>query len=108
MIKLMNAAVMPRAGVYRVSELSASEFADALKSEEFQSFVGYDSTAKHIESIAGVSVPVCRDQAAVEDGDRMLVCRLKARLSDPTKKADKNYVPAPEDYEYLLVVYQEG
>lgn len=55
--------------------------------------------------IAGVHVPVSRAETTLTDGDTVLVCRLNFRLVDPKRKADRNYVPQRNDYEYCAVEY---
>ncbi|MDW8293255.1 MAG: DUF1874 domain-containing protein [Anaerolineae bacterium] len=106
MYKLLNSAVMPKPGHYYVVPLTVAEFAARLR-EGFTSYVGYPATADHISQVAGVRVPLSRDPVDLQHGDQALVCRLKYRLADPTQKANKDFVPSAEDYEYLLVTYHE-
>lgn len=104
-VKLMNAAVMPQPGVYHVRRISEDEFVEWLHSVRWQSFIGYEATATHIKQIAGLHVPLSRDQVQLRDGDQMLVARLRYRLQDTRAKADKDFAPGRDDYEYLLVTY---
>lgn len=104
--KLLNSAVMPRPGRYDVKPLTVAEFAARLL-QGFESFVGYPETAAHIERVALVHVPISRDPVTLEDGDVMLVCRLKYRLADPAQKANKDFKPKFDDYEYLLVRFED-
>lgn len=104
-VKLMNSAMMPQAGTYRMSMLTESEFAERLHAAPFQSFIGYEATATHIQQIAGVHVPVSRAETTLAAGDTLLVCRLNFRMVDPKRKADRNYVPQRSDYEYCAVEY---
>lgn len=105
MNKLMNSAMMPAAGTYRMTMLTESEFAERLRAAPFQSFIGYEATATHIQQIAGVHVPVSRAETTLNAGDTMLVCRLSFRIANPKMKADRNYVPQRSDYEYCAVQY---
>ena len=105
MVKLMNSAMMPQAGRYECEVISVEDFVSTLQAYKFVSYIGYEATARHIESIAGVAVTVSRAETQFQNGDVALVCRLNFRLADPKRKADRNYVPAPEDYEYLRVMY---
>lgn len=105
MIKLMNSAMMPQEGTYLCTKISEQSFARWIRTHPFESFVGYEATAKHIEAISGVQVPVNRGETTLAPDDVMLVCRLNFRLADPKKKADRNYAPEREDYEYFYVEY---
>lgn len=105
---LMNSAMMPQPGIYTARKISEDEFCERLHAAPFQSFVGYESTATHIQQIAAVRVAINRSETRLHDGDVILVCRLNFRLADPKRKADRNYVPARSDYEYMLITFQEG
>lgn len=105
MLKLVNSAMMPVAGMYRMTMLTESEFAERLRAAQFESFIGYETTATHVQQIAGVHVPVSRAETTLRSGDTMLVCRLNFRLANPKMKADRNYVPQRSDYEYCAVEY---
>lgn len=104
-VKLMNSAMMPQSGAYRMTMLTESEFAERLRVAPFESFIGYEATATHIQQIAGVHVPVSRAETTLADGDTVLVCRLNFRIANPKMKADRNYVPQRNDYEYCAVEY---
>jgi hypothetical protein len=100
-VRLMNAAMMPQPGTYRAEALSQEEFVEALRAAPgFVSYVGYPQTAEWIQQIAGVIVPVSREQTVLEDGDVLLVCKLAYRV-DPRRKGDWQQ----EDWEYCRVLY---
>lgn len=105
--KLLNSAVITRPGHYEARSISREEFAERLR-DGFISYIGYPATADHIKRISGLNVPLSREAVALQDGDRMLVCKLKYRLSDPALKSDKGFAPSDDDYEYLLVTYHES
>ena len=103
MIKLMNSAMMPQAGQYKLVQLSQWQFVDALRrAGAVDSYVGYPQTAAFVERISGVGGAVSRRQTGLEDGERVLVVKLAYRPQDAnTKGAPVN----EEDYEFFLFVY---
>lgn len=109
MVILMNSAMMPAPGVYITDEISSERFCFLLRLAHergtLQSFIGYPATAEHIEAISGVKVAVTRAPATVKNGDVLLICRLRYRLSDTKLKSDKSFRPGPDDYQYLVSLY---
>lgn len=103
MIKLLNSAMMPVEGVYKLQRISPEDFSSILRSEEYQSYIGYPDTARMIEEIAKVSVPLSREQTTVQDGDILLICRLKYRLQDPAAKG--KFTPSVNDFEFFRCEY---
>lgn len=87
---LLNSAMMPAPGNYRLRELSAGEFGAAVKAAHdggtLVSYIGYPQTADLISSVAGVPVPLNRAETDVADGDVLLIARLKYRVGDPATK----------------------
>ena len=107
MIRLVNAAVMPRSGVYISRAITAREYAEivrrAYESGEMVSYIGYPETARILEDLTGVPIPVSRDSTPVVDGDLLLVARLTYRVANP---AAKGRVQASlDDYEFFAVEY---
>jgi hypothetical protein len=105
MNKLMNSAMMPIEGRYSLYRASVDQFVYLLQNEPFESYIGYQSTADFLKRLSGIDIPVNRDQTRVEDGDKLLIIRLKYRLADPADKRDKNRIPADEDYEFFICLY---
>ena len=109
MIRLMNSAMMPAPGVYVTEEISRERFCDLIREAEaahtLQSYIGYTATAAHIEAISGVKVAVTRAPTTVKSGDVLLICRLRYRLDDVNLKANKNFIPCTDDYQYMVSVY---
>ncbi|MEW6213002.1 MAG: DUF1874 domain-containing protein [Acidobacteriota bacterium] len=103
MMHLLNSAVMPQAGQYRLEAITTDEFGARLKSEPFVSYIGYPETAKILEALFGVEVPISREQTRLADGDTMLVARLKYRVAAPGQKGYVN--PTAEDFEWLVCHY---
>ncbi len=104
MLILMNSAMMPTDGDYRRRSISRSEFAALLRAQPFRSFVGYPETAAVIEQIAGVKVPLSRDETTLGDGDVMLVAKLKYRVGDPGRKGTLR--PTADDFEFLRIDFK--
>ena len=106
MIRLLNSAMMPAEGVYRLQRITRAEFSFWMRQAArtgFTSTVGYQETAHHIEAVSGVKVPVSRDPTVLEDGDVLLICKLKYRATEPGRKG------APvgsEAFEYFQCEYR--
>lgn len=107
MIRLLNAAVMPRPGRYVMTALTADQFRDrlldAVQSGRVVSYIGYDATADVIQDLTGWRPPISRESTELADGDEMLVCRLKYRVANPAMK--KHQSPTVGDMEFFSVIY---
>lgn len=89
----------------RLRELTQDEFAafvrGAYLAGTLRSSIGYQQTAALIERLAGVPIPVSRDQTEVADGDTMLICQPRGSAADPRSKGD----PVPEDFAFFTCAY---
>ena len=108
MILLLNAAVMPNEGHYTFKRISDTEFRtlllDAAASDNFRSYIGYSETARLIENMTGVEIPVSREQATLAPGDVMLIVRLRHRVADPSTKM--TLAPSIDDFEFYRCDWQ--
>ncbi len=106
MVHLLNSAMMPQPGIYRLIKICQQDFVnnlfDAYQTENLKSYIGYPETASFIESISGVRVEISKEQTAIFPGDIMLIIRLKYRVNPADKKIHK---PRPEDFEFFLCEY---
>jgi hypothetical protein len=102
--KLMNSAMMPDEGTYTLKRCTKDEFVKLLQSNKFESFIGYPDTAAFISRISGVDIEVSRQQTAVNDGDILLIVRLKYRVADPAEKA--RFTPSDDDFEFFTCEYR--
>ena len=105
---LLNSAMMPAEGVYRLRRISRDEFAklvaDAYQRGDLQSYVGYPETAQHIERVSGVPIQVNRAPTKLAaDQATILICKLAYRVADPSAKGKLN--PNDSDYEYYVATY---
>ena len=93
MLYLMNSTVMPVEGVYVCKKLKEDEVAKVFVKEAekgWKSYVGYPQTAMYMAEKLGVDIEVNREQITeLKDGDTMLVCKLKYRVSDPATKGEE-------------------
>lgn len=109
MIRLLNSAVMPRAGVYSARVIDRDEFAVRLRLAvdcgELRSYIGYEETARFVERVAGVAIHVSREPTSLDDGDTMLVARVRYRV-DPRRKGAPLAL-SDGDFEFLLVEFRE-
>lgn len=98
---ILNSAVLTAPGIYRYTLLDQPTAMRFLQANNWLSRVGYQATAEHIRTIAGVSIPLSREETRMQAGDEALVVRLKYRLPDPRQKAQ--HQPGPNDWEYGLL-----
>ena len=105
--RLLNSAIMPVPGDYSLREITSSDFADAVRTTEatgnLVSYIGYEQTAQFITALTGVAIPISREACALEDGDTLLICRLRYRVANPATKG----VPVSEDdFEFFVSSYR--
>lgn len=109
-VHLLNAAVMPAAnGTYTSAGISVSEFAEravkAYDAGNLISYVGYRSTAVMLSDLVGFEIQESRAETRLEDGDVLLIVRVKYRLGNK-KNADME--PTLDDMEFRVVYYSES
>jgi hypothetical protein len=91
---LMNSAVTPIDGRYTVqhTDLEGARYAVAI-ADEIVSYVGYPTTAQYMSKTLGIPVAVNRDHLK------------ELRHGDP---ADKGKFEPGEDFEWLIIKYEEA
>jgi hypothetical protein len=106
-VKLINSAMMPQEGSYRLTKITQEVFCRNLRraamNNDLESFIGYPDTALFIERISEVTIHVNREQTTLVSGDTVLICKLKYRLPDPSIKG--KFTPTDDDYEFFLCTY---
>jgi len=101
MNKLLNSAMAPRLDLrYDFEPVTAQQFAHILRAEKFESFIGYPETARILEELAGVNIPVSRNQTTVEPGDKLLIARLKYRMASSSQKGQTKH--SITDFEFAI------
>jgi hypothetical protein len=105
MIRLLNSAMMPAEGVYRLRRLSALDFSRqvylAHEAQSLVSYIGYQQTADFVSRLAGVPVAVSRQPTPVASGDELLIVRLRYRPEAPTRGQPVR----EEDFEFFHCHY---
>ena len=109
-VHLLNAAVMPAAnGTYTSVGISESEFATravkAYDTGNLVSYVGYESTARLLSDLCGFEIRESRAETLLEDGDVLLIARVKYRLGN---KMNPNTKLTLDDLEFRVVYYSES
>ena len=95
MIRLINSAMTPAPRfTYMYESLSAEGFFDIIKNNEVDSYIGYQPNLDLIEEKTGVALQLCTDQTPVEEGDILLIMKLRYRTR--TKGAPVKF----EDFEF--------
>ncbi len=100
---LLNSAMMPVEGRYRMRKIYPDEFADlvriAHRANRLVSSVGYFQNAKLIAEMSGVPIPLSRDVTRLNSGDEMLIMKLKYRPDEKGKDVRES------DFEYYHAWY---
>ncbi len=88
MLHLLNSAVMPTEGIYTLEQISPDTFRKDLQhaaaTDDLRSYIGYPDTARLIAELTGVQVAVSREEARLNEGDVMLIMKLRYRTPNPT------------------------
>lgn len=103
MNKLLNSAMMPSLDFSYLQipgRVSPEEFAQTLQSEPFESYIGYPETARILEELSGLKIPISRAQTTIGLGDKLLFARLKYRMPDPGQKGKTEHTI--DDFEFAI------
>ena len=104
---LLNSAMMPAPGTYRLRELSRDEWVQAIQiaaqEESIQSYIGYPDTARHVQEITGLPVEVNRAEVTLDKSATLFIVKLKYRVTDPAQKGQ--FAPSDADYVYYVAQY---
>jgi hypothetical protein len=102
-VTLMNAANMPQDGVYSRQSITRREFVKRIKrATVINSSIGYESVAQLISEMTGREIQKNRNVTQIEDGEIILVMKLRYRI-DPKDKGTRDF--GIDEYEYLLIRY---
>lgn len=105
--KLMNSAMMPKPGTYRLTKCDRQIFIRLLQAAyqkgNLDNFIGYPQNLKLIKKWSGVILNPCREQTSLEPGDKMLIMKLKYRLNDPALKGREM---SEDDFEFFQCIYE--
>ncbi|NOY58945.1 MAG: DUF1874 domain-containing protein [Calditrichaeota bacterium] len=83
---ILNSAVITTPGNYIYLHININEARRWLKENPWESTLGYEETAKALEMLVGIKIPVNRKLIKMKPGDEALVFRLTRRLDDPAIK----------------------
>lgn len=101
---LLNSAMMPAEGRYRMRKIYPDEFADlvriAHRADRLISSVGYFQNAQIIAKMTGVPIPISREVTRLTSGDEMLIMKLKYRPEQKGKDVQES------DFEYYHATYE--
>ena len=106
-VHLLNSAMMPAAnGIYQSQALTREEFAtrarEANEKGVLISYIGYKQTAEILSDLCGFEVRENREETLIEDGDMLLIVRIKYRLANHPGRDAK---PSIDDLEFREVHY---
>lgn len=106
---LLNAAMMPAAdGTYTSIEVTAYEFAKlarhANKRQKLVSYIGYKQTAEILSELCGFEIVESRKETKIEDGDILLIARIRYRLA---RRPSADAKPKLDELEFRIVHFSE-
>lgn len=87
-------------GGFRTTHFQIRNIRKAYKEGKLISNIGYKQNIEIIKQISGIRVKFNIGNTSVENGDKMLIMRLKYR-ADFQKGSEVN----PEDFEYFIASY---
>ena len=108
-VHLLNAAVMPHEGHYRLKAISPASFSekvqDAAKQQVLKHYIGYEKTLDVIQELTGLLLGKTNfDQTEMAEGDIFYVARLRRRVSPASKRVATRGEAAPlkvEDFDFF-------
>lgn len=104
-VRLLNAAVMPRPGRYDLWPLTPFQFASLVAKYRPISYIGYPACAELLSDLCHCEIVLNRESTPVEDGDHLLIARLKYRVGNPVAKGQVR--ATLDDYEFFECVFEE-
>lgn len=78
-MKLVNFAIMPNPGNYKLSELTKEEFTKIIKKNDIESFVAFKITASIIEELTGKKIEVNKKRCYFDKAEKYLIVILKEK-----------------------------
>lgn len=105
MIRLLNSAMMPKVGIYKMKEIEKDNFfqhvKDAASRGELSHNIGYQQNVDIINSETGLSLVANRDRTELQDGDTILSMTLSYR------SFKKGEIVNVDDFKYYITSYNE-
>lgn len=96
--------MMPKPGTYTMHAISSEEFfrlfIDAMMGDGLINCIGYAQNLEMIAEETGIRLKTSREQTHIEDGDSLLIMRLKYRTD-----GIKGGRVAPDDFEFFTCTY---
>lgn len=94
MIHVMNAAMMPLEGCYNLTGITEGGFLRAIetayKDGNLTSWFDYQQNADFLKKKSGIRLPLTSKETRIQDGDKLLIMRLKHRVDGLPKGASIN------------------
>jgi hypothetical protein len=105
MILLLNSAMMPQEGIYKMERITKEEFCSSVQAADenkcLTSYIGYPQNIALIKNWTGVEVQLNRAVCTCADGDTLLIMKLSYRV-EPGAKGEQ----VPDDgFEFFKVSY---
>jgi hypothetical protein len=105
---LLNSAVITTPGTYSYQLINVELLKEFLKKGEWNSTIGYKSTAMALEKLTGIKIPVNRKLIKMNVGDVAIVFRLTKRIIDPSRKNEISIKEVLENCEIGLLKKTRG
>lgn len=78
-VALLNTSIVTAEGIYKYTSLTLKSVKRLIEGDEYESFIGHQSTSDILTSLLEVEVPVRREAFAQEPGQTAVVFKLKGR-----------------------------
>jgi len=112
-VYLMNSAMMPAEGIYTLKRITIGDFEylliRAYMSGQLENHIGYEQNLKLIADWCDIRLSPDRTEVhGLQDGDRLLIMKLKYRVSDTALKTDKKFQNSvsADDFDFFLSEYK--
>lgn len=108
MVRLINSAMMPCEGTYRLEEISKGTFIYVLQGayakNNLASYIGYQQNINLIEKWSGIRVAMNRKETILKDGDHLLIMKLNYRPEVMSKGLTVN----EDDFSFYIANYKQN
>ena len=109
-VYILNSAIMPCEGSYYTKKITKNEFIILLQffseMNRLVSYIGYEQNKELIKKWSGVDVELNRGELKeLEDGDILLIIKLKYRVSEPSEKGK---IVNEDDFEFFISKYSSS
>ena len=107
MLVLMNSAMMPHEGDYRMVKIAAKDFFREIreaKTDKIRSYIGYTENIRLIKENTGIDIVISKENTILEPGDIILVMKLIYRPENKRMYLREKAAQL-SDFEFFRIFY---